>query len=182
MNYKTENQVFADIIGVIRSFFESMGENDWVIRQGYQPRQETLQNKAVTLWRVYSSDNGFQGEKYLTDDNGNYIMRQEVQKEISMQVDFFRKREPIEDNINTKNAIDYANLLKVYLSNSVGIAELQELGYGFLRIENFREPKRLTPSGLYESFPGFDLVILYWQEVDTPVESATFENIIIEGV
>lgn len=181
MMYKTENQVFADIIGVIRGFFESIGENDWIVRQGYQPRQEALQNKAVTLWRVYSADNGFQGEKYLTDDNGNYIMRSEVQKEVSIQFDFFRKRKE-NDVAETKNAIDYANLLKVYLSNSVGISELQELGYGFLRIENFREPKHLTPSDIYETFAGFDLIILYWQQVDSPVKEATFENIVIKGI
>jgi hypothetical protein len=108
-------------------------------------------------------------------------MRSEVQKEVSLQIDFFKRRKDT-DTLTTKNAVDYANLLKIYLSNSVGVAELQERGYGFLRIENFREPKHLTSSDLYESFPSFDLIILYWQQVDTPIKEATFNNIVIERV
>jgi hypothetical protein len=181
MEYKTENEVFADIISIIKEFFVSINNTEWQVRQGYQPRQETLKNNTVTLWRVYSKDVGFQGEKYLTNSDGQFILRSEVLKEVSIQIDFFRKRENI-DTIKTLNAIDYANMLKVYLSNSNGIKKFTDKGYGIMRIVNFREPKKITPSDLYESFPSFDLQLRFWQYIDTPQEYVKNTNYIFERV
>ena len=181
MKYKTENEVFADIISIIKGFFTSINANDWEVRQGYQPRQETLQNNTVTLWRVYSKDIGFQGEKYLTNNDGQFVLRSEVLKEVSIQIDFFRKRKNT-DTVNTLNAIDYANMLKIYLSNSNGISKFTQKEYGILRITNFREPKKITPSDLYENFPSFDLQLRFWQYVDTPQEYIKNTNYIFDRV
>lgn len=182
MKYKTENQVFADIIEIINGFFTANNITDWKVRQGYQPRQETLQDNTVTLWRITSNDIGFQGEKYLTNDDDIFVMRSEVLKEVSFQLDFFRKRD-FDDNIDTLNSIDMANLLKIYLSNSNGIAEFTKREYGIMRIRNFREPKRLTPSDLYETFPSFDIILRFWQYVDTPcdyIEKINYMSEIVE--
>lgn len=169
MKYKTENQVFADIIEIIQGFFDNNNITDWKIRQGYQPRQETLQDNTVILWRIYSKDIGFQGEKYLTNEQNNFVMRSEVLKEVSIQIDFFRRRKNT-DTLETLNSLDYANMLKIYLSNSNGIAEFTKREYGILRIKDIREPKKLTPSDLYETFPSFDIVLRFWQYIDTPQE------------
>jgi hypothetical protein len=181
MKYKTENQIFADIIEIINGFFVANNITDWQVRQGYQPRQETLQDNTVTLWRISSRDIGFQGEKYLTNEDNIFVMRSEVLKEVSIQIDFFKKRKS-DDTLETLNSLDIANMLKIYLSNTKGIDEFTKRNYGILRIMNFREPKKLTPSDLYETLPSFDINLRFWQYIDTPQDYVDKANYIVNQI
>ena len=93
-------------------------------------------------------------------------------EERSLQIDCFCKRDPATDTEETIGAEDMASRIMAYLDSYAGTQTLVSLGYGKLRIGNIRTNRSVNDSGLFELVPGFDLVILYEQELTSEQTAA----------
>ena len=172
MQYRTENQINADLKSIMDGFFVSRGFTGWRALQSYQPTQWGRQSQAVTFSTVYVRRLGFQGTHYRTalDSGGALIsgatIRDDVwREERSIQFDFFKKRDPATDTVNTAQAGDAARMAAAYLVSDDGINALAALGYSLLNIRNIRNERLIGDSERFQLLPGFDLVLVYDQTV-----------------
>ncbi len=186
MAYKTDNQIFADIIGIIRGYLATSGQTGWRVDQGYQPRPFGQHDKLITLSHVYSVPVGFQGggdeTKITSGASVTMVHREKWREEVSMQINCFCNRQPATDTVETWTAVDMAKMLKTYFNSTAGIAALLDKGYGKLRIDNIRVGNFLNSSENYQLAPGFDLVILHEQEIESAALEAIIEGYKIVGV
>ena len=186
MSYKTDNQIFADIIGIIRTFLSSSGQTGWAVVQGYQPRPLGQHDKLITLSEVYSVPVGFQGggdeTKYNDDGTITLVHVEKWREEVSIQIGCLCNRQPNTDTVATWSAVDMAKMLKTFFNSAAGIAALVTLGYGKLRIDNIRVGKFLNSSENFQLAPGFDLVLLHDQVIESAATEAVIKGAGIVGV
>ena len=172
MQYRNENQIYADLKTIMDGLFVSRGFTGWRALQSYQPTQWGRQSQAVTFSTVYVRRVGFQGTRYRTalDSGGalvsGSIIRQDVyREERSVQLDFFKQRDPATNAVNTVQAGDACRMAAAYLASDDGINALGALGYGLLNIRNLRNERVIGDSEQFQLLPGFDLVLVYDQEI-----------------
>ena len=172
MSYKTDNQIFADITGIIRTFLAGSGQAGWTVVQGYQPRPFGLHDKLITLTQVYCVPVGFQGSKEVPIvTSGAVIAFTHVEtwrEEISIQIGCLCNRDPENDTADTWTAVDMAKRIKTFLNSTSGVDALLTLGYNKLRIDNIRVGKFTNSSEEFQLIPGFDLVVLHDQSIAGP--------------
>lgn len=185
MALKSENQIFADIARLLRDALSAVGADGWTVIQEYQPTEQNLRNKLVKFSKVYSRKIGAQGnadEKRILENGEIELVHKEFfQKEISIQLDCFVHR-TVEDMEESITGADMAQQLVCYFSGVSGIQALLEAGYGMFRIENIRNYKHISDSDLYQIIPGFDLVLRFWQEIETKQQAAVIKGLKIVGV
>ena len=179
MQYRTEGQINADMKAVLDGFFAARGFPGWRALQSYQPTQWGRQSQAVTFTTVYVRRLGFQGTPYRTAlDSGGVlisgaIIRDDVyREERSIQLDFFKRRDPATDTVNTAQAGDAARMAAAYLASDDGINALFSRGYSLLNIRNIRNERLIGDSEQFQLLPGFDLVLVYDQTI-TVTDPAT---------
>ena len=172
MQYRNENQIYADLKSIMDGFFVSRGFTGWRALQSYQPTQWGRQSQTVTFSTVYVRRVGFQGTRYRTalDSGGalvsGAIIRQDVYREKrSIQLDFFKQRDPATNTASTAQAGDACRMAAAYLESDDGINTLGALGYGLLNIRNLRNERVIGDSEQFQLLPGFDLVLVYDQEI-----------------
>ena len=179
MQYRNENQIYADLKTIMDGFFASRGFTGWRALQSYQPTQWGRQSQAVTFSTVYVRRVGFQGTRYRTafDSGGalvsGAIIREDVyREERSVQLDFFKQRDPANDTVNTIQAGDACRMAAAYLASDDGIDALGALGYSLLNIRNLRNERVIGDSEQFQLLPGFDLVLVY-DQIITVTDPAT---------
>lgn len=178
MSFKTENQIFSDIIGVINGFLEACGQTGWSAIQGAQAIPLGMFDKVILLYHVYVVKVGWQGHdnKYIESSEEaepGLFHYEKWREERSIQLSFLNRRRPGTDTVSTWSASDMARQLLAYLDGAVGTGVLQELGYGKLRSENIRIGNFMNDSDRYQLSPTFDLIILYDQEITTSQNGTT---------
>ena len=172
MQYRTENQIYADLKQIMDGFFAARGFTGWRALQAYQPTQWGRQSQVVTFSTVYVRRLGFQGTNFTPalDSGGalisGSIIREDVyREERSIQFDFFKKRNPATDTVNTAEAGDAARMAAAYLVSDDGIDALGAIGYSLLNIRNIRNNRVIGDSEQFQLLPGFDLVLVYDQKI-----------------
>lgn len=185
MALTSENQLFADLIRIIRDGLVALGVDGWTVMQDYQPTEQGLRDKLIKLNKVYSRKIGAQGnadEKRILENGEIELVHKEFfQKEISIQLDFYVKS-TVAETVDSITGADMAQQLACYFSGVSGVQALLEAGYGMLRIENIRDPKHVLDSNLYQVLPGFDLVLRFWQEIEMKQQAAVIKGFRIIGV
>lgn len=179
MQYRNEGQINADLKSVMDGFFASRGFTGWRALQSYQPTQWGRISQSVTFTTVYARRVGFQGTRYRTalDSNGGLvsgaIIRDDVyREERSIQLDFFKQRDPATDTVNTAQAGDACRMAAAYLVSDDGIDALAALGYGLLNVRNLRYERVIGDSEQFQLLPGFDLVLVYDQVIEVIAPAA----------
>ena len=186
MAYKTDNQIMADVIGVINGWLSVSGQTGWKVAQAFQPRPMGLHDKMILLSHIYTRQVGFQKgyDQDLPNTSGGGMTFTHIEdwlEEVRLQVSCFCNRKPGSDTITTWTAEDMAKRLVAYFNGTAGINAFYALGYGKLRRDVCRVRTFVNDSENFQLVPNFDLVLIHEQTVETAAIPAQFGGLQIVG-
>ena len=176
MSFKTDNQIFKDIIGVIDGYLAASGQPGWQTVQAEQPVPVAISDKMVLVSRVYMRPVGWQGSEDK-DVGYSYTHIEKQRAELRLQLTFLCQRHPATDTVATWTAQDMAEHLRMYLNGYNGIMALAALGYRTLRCTNIRLGSFIDDSESYQMEPSFDLTLLYTQTLESEQIAATIGDL-----
>lgn len=161
MTYKTENQIWADIISLLKKATTAKGINCTVMRS-YQPVDVQIQ-PTILIHRISQNRYGWRGRKNKVI-NGLMHHIESYHQELRFQVDVLKKIDV--SNPDEKTATDIANLLVDWLESDTGLKEMRDLGFMPLRIISMPESTFINQHDNYQINPHFDIICYIQQEID----------------
>lgn len=164
--YRHENQIAADLTNMLDNVLVASGLSDWQAVQQFQREQFSDMEKVVRFFSVSVNRLGWQGRKYIAPD-GVLYRREFWREERRIQIDCLMSRKNT-DTETTVTAVDVARLLQAYFNGLGGGAALEQYNFSRLLVENIRIPAELDDSSKFRLYPGFDLILLYDQDIDLP--------------
>lgn len=190
MPIRSENQIYADIIGfvnnsltILSEWFPQSNFNEWQVLQLNQPVK--LTEITPTIWVSATTRNrrGWQYRKYEGfKPNEDFKQAQKFKQEITVQFSALRDR-LITDDVNTLNSTDILIYLKSYLLNPLTLKTLRTMGYTIYQPTEIQTPTFQNDSDNFEFMPFFSTVFIYEQSLERPqghINEYIIKN--IEGV
>lgn len=151
----TVNQIYKDLISLIKVALQSQGLN-WQVIQTYQQSMGNIQPPFVMLHRLTTSNYGFQFGKDKDD------VHTENQLEIqSYQIEANYRRKA-SDNNTTITGADVVRIIASWFMSETGIQAVRSKGYNVLRVTEIAEEYYKDVNEIYQVNPHFrlDLVAL----------------------
>lgn len=162
--YKTENQVWKEIITIVSQWLTAQGFKTWYVRQGHQPQIVDIDTRLILVDRITSTRYGWQADKSYYNEVGDKMENHiRYLTDMTFQLSFIKRRNTQTDNINTLTSSDMANNLLTYFMSAEGLSTFRKLGYGLLRTTSLREPIFSDEDDNYERYPNFDITLNFPQ-------------------
>lgn len=162
MTYKTENEIWADIISLLREAVSAKGITGFTVMRSYQP-VDTQNQPVILIHRISQNRYGWRGRK---DKVINGVMRhiERYYQELRFQVDVLKK-------INIQNpeeltASDIANMLVDWLESDKGLKVMRSYGFMPLRIQAMPENQFVNQHDNFQINPHFDIIFYIEQEIE----------------
>lgn len=161
--FKTENQIWAELIDMLKQALRYRNITGFEVRQGNQKTKVTPASPRLTLHKVSAVNRGF-SYRYdkVRDDTGTLEHTEAYLQEITFQVTALKLRSN-SDTIETHTAGDAANAVKDYLNSIDGIKAMQALGYGLLPPKMYRAPTFVNDTEDFEYAPNIDFTVIVKQ-------------------
>lgn len=179
--FKTENQIWAELIYVVSDWAKSNGYSDWIVKQGYQPEKIDLEDKIIMIHKIHTLRYNWQETKTIREKDSSgeitgFYNRVQFLVDSVFQFSFYNARKPLLDGVGTITSIDVANNLLTWFMSDLGLSTMRQYGYGLLRTTELREPIFVDPSDNYQKMTNFDIVVNYAQQQDYDLAEATVES------
>lgn len=182
MAIRTENQIYADIIGFVNQFLIDRNIQGWQVLQLNQPVKLTEINPTIWVSVTNRTQRGWQYRKYKGfKQSENFTQTQKFKQEKLVQFSALRER-LTGDTVNTINSTDILINLKSYLL-STGLSLIKSKGYSIYQPLEIQTPSFQNDSDNFEFMPFFQVTFILEQSLEFPQEHIN-EYIIknIEGV
>lgn len=181
MAIKTENQIYADIVGFVNNFLSALDISDWQVLQLKQPVKLTEIKPTVYVTCTLRRRRGWQYREYKIIDaelkNTQYFI-----KEIDVQISALRRRE-LSDSVDTVGSSDVLEYLKTYILNpEKGLKDLKALGYRIYQPSEIQSPDFSDDSDNFEFMPFFTVTFILNQSLSSPQTSIDEYTLNIKGV
>lgn len=160
--YKSENQIWADIMTLINGGLAYFNITGWTVRQGQLPTKTTVNKPTIYIDRITSRRYGWQKKKDYVE-NGQMKHKESYIQELRFQVSSIKKRNV--EIIDNMTSADVSNYLVSYLSSTYGLKVIRDLGYQPLRTVDVGEPAFINDSDNYEKNPNFDISLYLVQDI-----------------
>lgn len=172
MAFRTENQIYADLVEVINGFLSANGYTDWQVCRSYQPSMQGIRDKVIQLTKVYSVRYGWQGNDDIPSDVQDKLIHIESQiMNESWQIDCIKMRN-VNDTAETISGADMMVQLGMFFAGDAGRLALRTKGYSLgQRLTSVRNPYEMSDSKKYMFNPGFDIHFMYWQTIQSDIET-----------
>lgn len=181
--YKTENQVWKDVIGIVSQWTQSNGLSAWSVKQGHQPQIVSIESQLILVDRIASNRYGWQADKTHYDSTKDQMENRVCYlTDMIFQLSFFKRRNPEKDTLSTLTSSDVANSLLTYLMSRAGLSAFRALGYGLLRTTELREPVFSDDNDSYQRYPNFDITLNFPQILATDIGAIKSENDVIPTI
>lgn len=179
--FKTENQIWAELIKIVSDWTKSNGFSDWIVKQGYQPEKVDLEDKIIMIHKIHTLRYNWQETKTIREKNNEgeitgFYNRVQFLVDSVFQFSFYNARKPLLDGVDTITSVDVANDLLTWFMSDLGLSTMRKKGYGLLRTTELREPILIDTSENYQKMPNFDIVVNYAQQQDYDLDEATVES------
>lgn len=168
---KTENQIWAFLIGKINQELANNGYDDWVVLRNYQPSIQGLKDKAIYLEKIAKRRIGTQGLITEQDDNKNWQEVDHWYEEILFSVSAFAKRNAETETINTITSEDVIETLVAYINSASKVQEWKTAGYEVIKATEIRLLDYETDSGIQEKLPRFEFLLVLEQSKLKKIEN-----------
>lgn len=178
--YRNENKINADIKAVIDSALQRSGITGWRAVQSFQREQYANMEKVVKFFTVSSNRTGWQGRDY-TSESGTLYRIEKWRETRRVQIDCLMERK-VTDTVDTITAVDITRLLVAFFSGYGGTIALEEKNFGRLQIENIRIPAALDDSERFRLYPGFDLLLVYDQDMEIITDPVSHVSVDTNGI
>lgn len=181
MQYRNDNQIAADIKGIVDAFIQSQAAlSGWVTKQMYQRIQDANMEKVVRFFTVTVNRIGWQGRNNAVAQSDGKMYRTERWRETRrVQFDCLMSRKNT-DTTATTTAVDATRLLVAYFNSFAATQAMKNLGYNRFVLKNLRIPVELDDTERFRVYPGFDLMLVYDQELT--VEIPATDKLVATGI
>lgn len=190
MAIKSENQIYADIIGflnhslsVLGTWFPDYNFSEWQVLQLNQPVK--LTEITPTIWVSLTNKNrrGWQYRNYKGyGEQEDFKQTQRFKQEILCQISALRERQ-LTDTTDTLNSADVLEYLKSYLLKDDGLTYIRQKGYTVYQPLEIQKPTFQNDSDNFEFMPFFQVTFILEQTLERPqehIDEIQFKK--IEGV
>ena len=161
MTYKTENDIWADMIALLNEALTAKQVTSMTVMRSFQPIDVTGKN-LVLINKISSRRYGWRG-RYNKIINNTMKHIEKYFQEMRFQINVLKKINL--DDISEITASDIANMLIDYLLSDKGLKSLRSRGYMPLRIIDVRIPSFTNENDNYQLNPNFDLICTVQQEI-----------------
>lgn len=181
MAIKTENQIYADIIGFINNTLtvlpqtykelQNYSYSEWQVLQLNQPVK--LTEITPTIWVSITPQNnrGWQYRKYKGyGEQEEFVQAQIVKEQFIIQFSALRSR-LLTDTTTTLNSVDVLKHIRRYINDKEkGLQALKQLGYSFYVPSEIQKPDFYNDSDNFEFMPFFQVTFILEQSLERPQE------------
>lgn len=176
INYKTENGIFKDFIGLTKEALNFFNIQGWNIRQLHQVLNVNVLTPTIFISVVTANQSGAQYRSYRKADN---VLTQtnNTKQEIKIRFSASCKRS-IKDDATAFYGKDVLSLVTKYLQSPQGISSLAQLGYAQYRASNVTNQEFLDDSENIEFMPFFECEYLYtdsWSTATPEIDNFTID-------
>ena len=169
---KTENQMYADIIGFVKNFLENFQlSGKWQVLQLKQPVKLTELSPTIWVTITFKSRRGWQYETNKVV-NEVYTHSEKFKQEINVQFSATSARKP-KDTLTTQNSSDVLEALKTYFLSPQGLKSIRAAGYEIYQPNQIDLSDFFNDSDNFEFMPMFTLVFITEQSLDNKQEEIT---------
>lgn len=161
----TVNQIYKDLIALIKTALTSQGLN-WQVIQTYQQTMGNIKPPFVMLHRLTTSNYGFQYGK--DKDVAGTPKHTENQIEIQtyqIEACYIRKSS---DTVASITGADVVRIIARWFMSDVGIQAVRSKGYNILRISEVAEEYYKQVNDIYQVNPHFRLELVALQTDEAP--------------
>ena len=169
MSIKSENQIYSDIIGFIKSSLTALDIKGWQVMQLKQPVKLTEINPTIYVTCTNRNRRGWQQRLYPIVAQDLKIKDGFIQ-EIDVQISALRRRE-LYDTTDTLNSGDVLEYIKTYMLNPYSLQDLRALGYTIYQPSNIQSPDFFDDSDNFEFMPFFNVTFILNQSLIRPQSS-----------
>lgn len=160
LKFKTQNQIYADFINLIKTGLNELQIFDWQVKQLYSPFQTEQLEPTIFLTIVSNLDYGAQYMDYKTR-----ISKQK--KELTIRFSATRD-EVFNDTVNTYNPLDILTALNDFVRSDIGINTLKNMGYAQYKSQVFNVENFIDDDEDFKTLPSFNCTYLYTNEFNYP--------------
>lgn len=178
MAIKTENQIYADLIGFINSSLTTLDISGWQVLQLKQPIKLTEIEPTIYVTATTKSRRGWQYRHY-NDTVTGYKRTDGFKEQVDVQFSALRRRE-LDDTTDTIGSADVLEYLKTYMLNPYAIQDLKAKGYLIYQPSEVQTPDFFDDSDNFEFMPFFSVTFILDQSLISPQSSV--DSIQIKGV
>lgn len=169
MAIRTENQIYADIIGFIKNSLTALNIEGWQVLQLKQPVKLTTINPTIYVTCTNKNRRGWQQRIYPKTEQELKI-REGFYQEIDVQISALKRRE-LTDTVDTLNSADVLEYIKTYMLNLNSLDTLRGLGYTIYQPSNIQSPDFFDDSENFEFMPFFNVTFILKQTLISPQNS-----------
>lgn len=169
MAIKSENQIYADIIGFINAALSALDIQGWQVLQLKQPIKLTEIIPTIYVTATTKSRRGWQYRHYKDIEN-EYKRTDGFKEQVDVQFSALRRRE-LDDTAETLNSADVLEYLKTYMLNPYAIQDLRALGYLIYQPSEVQTPDFFDDSDNFEFMPFFSVTFILDQSLISPQNS-----------
>ena len=180
MAIKSENQIYADIIGFTNGALTALEITGWQVLQLYQPLNLVELEPTIYVTCSTKSRRGWQHRNYIKEQN-QYKHKEEFKEEVTVQFSALRRRE-LDDTVNTLNSSDVLEYLKTYMLKPDSLKILRQLGYLIYQPSEVQRPDFFDDSDNFEFMPFFSVTFVLDQSLISPQNVINSVTYTIKGV
>ena len=166
MAIRTENQIYADIIGFIKNSLTALNIEGWQVLQLKQPVKLTTIKPTIYVTCTNKNRRGCQQRLYPITENELKI-KEGFTQEVDVQISALKRRE-LSDTVDTLNSADVLEYLKTYMLNPYALQDLRALGYTIYQPSNIQSPDFFDDSDNFEFMPFFNVTFILKQSLISP--------------
>lgn len=175
MAIKSENQVYADIIGFINNVLTILSEwfpesnfSEWQVLQLNQPLKVTEIEPTIYVSCTTKNRRGWQYRNYEGyEPQEDFKHTEKFKQEISVQISALRNR-LLDDTVDTLNSIDVLEYIKSYMLNPLALKMLRDLGFTIYQPSEIQKPDFFNDSDNFEFMPFFTTTFIIEQSLVRP--------------
>ena len=169
MTIKSENQIYKDLVQLVRDALSYYSITDWQVLQLKQPVKLTEIKPAIYITLTTRTRRGWQYRNYPFEDNV-LKHKESFWQEVNVQISALKRRST-NDTTETINSIDILEYIKTYILNIDAIKDLRKSGYTIYQPSEIQNPDFFDDSDNFEFMPFFSVTLIINQSLICPQAS-----------
>lgn len=164
----TVNQIYKDLIAMIKSALQSQNLN-WQVIQTYQQTMGNLKPPFIMLHRLTTSNYGFQYSKDKTVSEQGVEIPSHTENQVEIQTYQIEAcyRRNTKDTVSTITGADVVRIIARWFMSDIGTKALRDKGYDILRISEVAEEYYPDINEKFQVNPHFRMQLVALQTDET---------------
>lgn len=177
---KTENQIYSDVITLIKEALTNFKIESWDVLKLSQPLKYTSKKNFIFVSLLEASQRGTQFTRTKLED-GQLVVKEVYKEELMFQLGAIRyERET--DSVDICSGKDILKFISTWLVSFNGLKRIRASGYSIYNPSNIRLLKVKNDSDNSFIYPTFNINFITEQSWDTPIEAVSEYKSKMKGI